>query len=555
MARQKFDVYPSAYANGWAAKYYKSKGGTWRKGEYGMYMKDGGKMFAQSGMNKPIYTSNPYDPRIRRFNDSLTLNNLTRAYEPMFMRNPYDERLRTYNTVGEKISSRTGIKPTRVRTEDNEYAIDRSFDPMLMEQAYLAKFKRPVQPVKYADPKIVEKQKMLKDAGLYSGDLDGIWGSKSEEAFKKYEESKATPTSTVSRESTPRVSPTPAVKGSGPVLQRWGQMTDPEIRRKAIKKYGDPSKFPLQGVDIRTLEKGGKVSVKAGGENHVVYKKETKQGEGKVGNIMVNHPTMDKGKWDTIDLTQKAGAKTVAEGVAATKKWHKENPYPKKKMQMGGMTPAQQAAKKLAMNMKGKVVGSDRMLKHGGKMFGQVGMVNPIYTSNPNDPRLRRYNDSLTAYKANRWPEHNEPIRKHSVPKETYVVVGKNGEGKDIWGSRPYKPKAMEPAFEYDFVDNNQVGKEAIFEKIGKAKSGNISTMLLYKKPVQPYIYQKPTSEIKGSAAINKTFYNMTPEERQKAVKKYGSPNNWPFQGVDVGGFKKGGKTSKLKQAYFNKYK
>jgi hypothetical protein len=29
MAKQKFDVYPSAYANGWAAKWYKSKGGGW----------------------------------------------------------------------------------------------------------------------------------------------------------------------------------------------------------------------------------------------------------------------------------------------------------------------------------------------------------------------------------------------------------------------------------------------------------------------------------------------------------------------------------------------
>lgn len=32
----------SAYANGWAAKYYKSKGGTWRKGEKGMIMEEGG---------------------------------------------------------------------------------------------------------------------------------------------------------------------------------------------------------------------------------------------------------------------------------------------------------------------------------------------------------------------------------------------------------------------------------------------------------------------------------------------------------------------------------
>ena len=29
-ARAKFDVYPSAYANGWAAKWYKKRGGSWR---------------------------------------------------------------------------------------------------------------------------------------------------------------------------------------------------------------------------------------------------------------------------------------------------------------------------------------------------------------------------------------------------------------------------------------------------------------------------------------------------------------------------------------------
>ena len=72
-----------------------------------------------------------------------------------------------------------------------------------------------------------------------------------------------------------------------------------------------------------------KTKISAGGEKHIVYKKEsaTGIGEGKKGHIMVNHPTKNKGKWDTIDLTQKAKAKTVAQGVAATKKWHKENPY------------------------------------------------------------------------------------------------------------------------------------------------------------------------------------------------------------------------------------
>ena len=74
-----------------------------------------------------------------------------------------------------------------------------------------------------------------------------------------------------------------------------------------------------------------KVKLSAGGEKHLVYKKTNNIGKGKPGNIMVNHPTKDKGKWDTIDLTKKAGAKTVTQGVAVTKKWHKENPYLKKK--------------------------------------------------------------------------------------------------------------------------------------------------------------------------------------------------------------------------------
>jgi signal peptidase I len=63
-----------------------------------------------------------------------------------------------------------------------------------------------------------------------------------------------------------------------------------------------------------------KVRVSAGGEKHVVYEKTTKRGKGKPGDIMVNHPTKDKGQWDTINLTKIGRAKTVAEDVASTKK-------------------------------------------------------------------------------------------------------------------------------------------------------------------------------------------------------------------------------------------
>lgn len=92
----------------------------------------------------------------------------------------------------------------------------------------------------------------------------------------------------------------------------------PLIKRKGVFK----------GVSVKgsTLKKGGKVKVKAGGENHVVYKATKKTPKGKPGDIMVNHPTMDKGKWDTINLTRIGRAKTVKQGVASTKKWHRDNP-------------------------------------------------------------------------------------------------------------------------------------------------------------------------------------------------------------------------------------
>lgn len=113
------------------------------------------------------------------------------------------------------------------------------------------------------------------------------------------------------------------------------------MRKNPNKKAGEWGALNNKPINQVYFKAGGRVKLTAGGEKHVIYKKTTKRGEGKVGNIMVNHPTTDKGKWDTIDLTKKAKAKTVKQGVAATKKWHKENPYPdmKKKLikkAMGG---------------------------------------------------------------------------------------------------------------------------------------------------------------------------------------------------------------------------
>jgi hypothetical protein len=86
-----------------------------------------------------------------------------------------------------------------------------------------------------------------------------------------------------------------------------------------IKKKG-----PFKGS---TLKKGGTV-VKVGGQTHKVFKN-------KKGDVVVDHTAgIPAGKWDKINLTKKAKAKTVKQGVASVRKWHKDNPnykYKRKK--------------------------------------------------------------------------------------------------------------------------------------------------------------------------------------------------------------------------------
>jgi hypothetical protein len=57
--------------------------------------------------------------------------------------------------------------------------------------------------------------------------------------------------------------------------------------------------------------------IKVAGEKHTIKKN-------KKGDIIVDHPGT-KGKYNKIDLTKKAGVKTINQGVKATKDWHKKN--------------------------------------------------------------------------------------------------------------------------------------------------------------------------------------------------------------------------------------
>ena len=58
-------------------------------------------------------------------------------------------------------------------------------------------------------------------------------------------------------------------------------------------------------------------TIKIKGEGHTIKKN-------KKGDIIVDHAG-NKGKYDKIDLTKKAGVKTIKQGVKATQDGHKKN--------------------------------------------------------------------------------------------------------------------------------------------------------------------------------------------------------------------------------------
>lgn len=258
--------------------------------------------FQDGGTLPPIYTSNPYDSRISDYNDSLNLYNYTlKTAKNNFTKvnivdkNKWRGSSKTNYSKNFDIPARLSsiyIKPVQVAVEKNP-------DPYWMRvvgepAGVYPIYKKPVQPIIYADPKIVEKQKLLKEARLYSGDLDGIWGDKSKEAWKKYEENKktgSTTTTTSTSTTTPKTgsaptttsstderldknlydpnkpwnrillpketkeSTTPAAIPAEPYLIRPFNSLYGDDKIRAIVKYGDPSKVPTIGVDVLQLRR------------------------------------------------------------------------------------------------------------------------------------------------------------------------------------------------------------------------------------------------------------------------------------------------------------
>lgn len=65
--------------------------------------------------------------------------------------------------------------------------------------------------------------------------------------------------------------------------------------------------------------------VTAGGLKHTITKKKVNRGAGKAGDVIVKQ-TSKSGKTETMNLTKLSGAKTVKQGVKATRSYHRQHP-------------------------------------------------------------------------------------------------------------------------------------------------------------------------------------------------------------------------------------
>lgn len=200
------------------------------------------------------------------------------------------------------------------------------------------------------------------------------------------------------------------------------------------------------------------------------------------------------------------------------------------------------------------------------KSFKEGGELPPRYTSNPRDSRLRSYNDSLSLYNQYLKPaEINKTLKeikndsrfRYYRPSTRTELNSFPGKIKPILGTE----------FDFSRIDADLISGRSTkhnyyptFDSSGRIIPGEVGTHLSFKKPVQPYIYKKPevvpevvetplpvapidqpVKKIGYNKPIIQQFNYMSNENKAKALQKYGSVGDIPFQGVDINQLKKGG--------------
>jgi len=143
------------------------------------------------GPDGTVYVTDPNDPRLKNYQAKKALSDWSKTYDNYNPGNKItpekgaaiqaeiDSLNAKYNILPD-VEHNLQIEEPTTTLEGDRY-VKRSETGVM-----LPKYDEPTKKFKYAPPEIVEKQKKLKDAGLYDGTLDGIWGKNSQTAWEEY---------------------------------------------------------------------------------------------------------------------------------------------------------------------------------------------------------------------------------------------------------------------------------------------------------------------------------------------------------------------------------
>jgi len=155
--------------------------------------------------------------------------------------------------------------------------------------------------------------------------------------------------------------------------------------------------------------------------------------------------------------------------------------------------------------------------KYGGSIKKyQRGGRSPIMVNNPNDPRLKAYSDSLNLYNMSQYDINNNDFVNDWKKREDI----KNKTGKD---DANITLKSFIKAFDngsnkFLLSQKSQIKPiKQIFDDDVNISKGKIEPLLkdVYKKPVQPVVYQKP--QLKLIEQLEKIFPKPTPAQSRPA--------------------------------------
>jgi hypothetical protein len=112
-------------------------------------------------VREPIYVSDKNDPKLKSYNDSLALYNLSQKAKKLFDANPVDPTLMDYNKKADALASKSKIEPTKLQLSGHAQNYPRDFDPAAMEEPWMVTYKKPVQPYIYKKPEEKEESRIV----------------------------------------------------------------------------------------------------------------------------------------------------------------------------------------------------------------------------------------------------------------------------------------------------------------------------------------------------------------------------------------------------------